>query len=287
MRVTGTPWFWLFIGPCVVSLIVVVFVPTVIGLFYSFTNWDGINDMKFVGLTNFQKLTTDSMFWERFVFTAKFAVASVIFINGIGLALAMLVTRRFKGRNILRTVFYVPNLIGGLILGYIWNFIFVDIFSAIGQALHIPFLQGWLSNPATGFWGLIIVTVWQMAGYMMVIYVAYLENVPEDLLEAARIDGAQPTQVFYHIILPMIAPAFTINTFLTLSNSFKLFDQNLALTGGAPGNTTQLLALNIYATAFSANRLAYAQAKALVFFVIVGLISLIQVYYSKRMEVEV
>ncbi|MCX7772833.1 MAG: sugar ABC transporter permease [Clostridia bacterium] len=286
-RLEGEPWFWLFLGPCLIALAVVVAVPTVIGLFYSFTTWDGINEMKMTGLENFKGLFKDKLFWQSFGFTGLYAIVAVILINMTGLALAMLVTAKFVGKNALRTTLYIPNLIGGLILGYIWSFIFTDAFSTLGSVLHIKWLQGWLSNTQTGFWGLVILSVWQMAGYMMVIYIAYLENVPEDLLEAARIDGANKSQVFRHIIIPMIAPAFTVNTFLTLSNSFKLFDQNLALTNGAPGNTTQMLALNIYRTAFAENKMAYAQAKALVFFIIVGVISLAQVYFSKKREVEV
>lgn len=287
LKLVGNPWFWLFIGPCLIALCIVVVIPTIIGLFYSFTTWDGINEMQLTGLTNFKDLIKDKLFWQSFGFTARFAAFAVVFINVTGLALAMLVTSKFAGRNALRTTLYVPNLIGGLILGYIWNFIFVDAFAALGELFKIKWLYGWLSTTETGFWGLLILSVWQMAGYMMVIYIAYLENVPEDLLEAARIDGASKSQVFWHIVIPMIIPAFTINTFLTLSNSFKLFDQNLALTNGTPGNTTQMLALNIYRTAFAENKMAYAQAKALVFFLIVGALSLAQVYFSKKKEVEV
>ena len=176
----------------------------------------------------------------------------------------------------------MPNLIGGLILGFIWQFIFVNVFNGLGQALNQTWMMGWLSNEKTGFWGLVILTAWQMAGYVMVIYVAGLQNVPPELNEAARIDGASPLQRIRLITFPMVRPAFTVSLFLTLSNSFKLFDQNLALTNGGPGNATQMLALNIYQTAFSCNKMSLAQAKAVIFFVLVAIIALTQVYLTKK-----
>ena len=181
----------------------------------------------------------------------------------------------------------IPALIiGGLILGFIWQFIFVNVFNAVGQSLGQEWMMGWLSNSTTGFWGMVIIMAWQMAGYVMVIYIAGLQNVPPELNEAAKIDGANAWQRIKLITFPMIRPSFTISLFLTLSNSFKLFDQNLALTNGGPGNATQMLALNIYQTAFSYNKMNLAQAKAVIFFVFVCIITLVQVYMTKKDEVE-
>lgn len=279
-------WYWLFLAPCLISLALVVMVPLIIGIYYSFTNWDGINKLNFVGLINYANLISDKLFWNSLLFTAKFAVVSIIVINIIGLSLALIVTRRIIGKNLLRTLYFMPNLIGGLILGFIWQFIFISVFDSIGEITGIEAFRGWLSNTSTGFWGMIIITAWQMAGYVMVIYIAYLENIPIDLFEAADIDGAGPWQKFRRVIFPLLAPGFTISMFITLSNSFKLFDQNLSLTKGGPGNTTQMVALNIYQTAFSENKMAYGQAKAVVFFIIIAVISLTQVYFNKKREVE-
>ena len=279
-------FFWLFLAPVLIALIMVVVIPLLYGVYYSFTNWDGINTPVFAGITNYIQLLGDEGFRNALWFTTKFAVVSVVLINAIGLGLALLVTQKLKGSNLMRTVFFMPNLIGGLILGFIWQFVFIQGFDAIGQAVGTQALQGWLSTTRTGFWGLVILTAWQMSGYIMIIYIAHLEGIPEDLVEAAQIDGANVFQRFSHIIFPLVAPAFTVSMFLTLSNSFKLYDQNLSLTGGAPYNSTQMVAMNIYNTAFLENKMAYAQSKALIFFIIIAVISLTQVYYNKKREVE-
>lgn len=279
-------FFWLFLAPVLIALIMVVVIPLLYGVYYSFTNWDGINTPVFAGITNYIQLLGDEGFRNALWFTTKFAVVSIVLINAIGLGLALLVTQKLKGSNIMRTVFFMPNLIGGLILGFIWQFVFIQGFDAIGQAVGTEALQGWLSTTRTGFWGLVILTAWQMSGYIMIIYIAHLEGIPEDLVEAAQIDGANVFQRFRHIIFPLVAPAFTVSMFLTLSNSFKLYDQNLSLTGGAPYNSTQMVAMNIYNTAFLENKMAYAQSKALIFFIIIAVISLTQVYYNKKREVE-
>ena len=279
-------FFWLFLAPVLIALIMVVVIPLLYGVYYSFTNWDGINTPVFAGISNYMQLLGDEGFRNALWFTTKFAVVSIVLINAIGLGLALLVTQKLKGSNIMRTVFFMPNLIGGLILGFIWQFVFIQGFDAIGQAVGTEALQGWLSTTRTGFWGLVILTAWQMSGYIMIIYIAHLEGIPEDLVEAAQRDGANVFQRFRHIIFPLVAPAFTVSMFLTLSNSFKLYDQNLSLTGGAPYNSTQMVAMNIYNTAFLENKMAYAQSKALVFFIIIAVISLTQVYYNKKREVE-
>lgn len=278
--------FWLFITPVLLSLTLVVILPVVMGLFYSFTNWNGLDFTSFVGLSHYKRLFGDEQFLRSLWFTIKFSVASIILLNVIGLSLALLVTSKLKSRNILRTVFFMPNLIGGLILGFIWQFIFIRVFASIGELIGVESLQVWLATPGTGFWGLVILTVWQMAGYIMIIYIAYLQGVPKELLESAEIDGATPFQKFRHVIFPLIAPAFTVTMFLTLSNSFKIYDQNLSLTGGGPYNSTQMVAMNIVDTAFSGNQMAYGQSKAIIFFLIVAVISLSQVYYNKKREVD-
>lgn len=280
--------FWGFVFPVLFAFIAVQLIPTIIGLGYSFTDWNGISSkLNFIGFTNYIKVFTgDPEFINAFVFTAKFAVVSVISVNAVGFVLALIVTQGFKGSNFLRAVFFMPNLIGGILLGFTWQFIFTKVFQSLGDLFHVGFLDGWLSTPETGFWGLVIVTTWQLAGYMMIIYIASIQNIPDSLKEAAQIDGAGAWKRLTKITIPLIAPAFTIGLFLSLSNSFKLFDQNLSLTGGNPYKSTQMLALNIYNTAFSYNDLGLAQAKAVVFLIVVAAISLTQLYFSKKREVE-
>ncbi|BCN30610.1 carbohydrate ABC transporter permease [Anaeromicropila herbilytica] len=276
--------FWLFLAPCLIAFSVVELYPMLSGFYYSLTDWDGISATpKFIGLENFKNIfTNEKMFWSCFGFTAAFAICSVILINLVGFALALLVTKKFRGANLLRGVFFMPNLIGGLLLGFAWQFIFTKIF----PATNIPFLQNWLTDKETGFAALLIVMVWQMSGYMMIIYIAALQNIPDNILEAAAIDGAGGFRRLKDITMPMVSQAFTIGIFLILSNSFKLFDQNLALTNGDPNHATEMLALNIYKTAFSANDMGMAQAKAIIFFISVAIISIIQLYFSKKREIE-
>ena len=207
-------------------------------------------------------------------------------MNLIGFLLATLVTQRIKGVNFLRGIFFMPNLIGGILLGFTWQFIFVQVFEAIGKKLGILWLRGWLTDQRTGFLGLLIVVTWQLSGYMMMIYIAQLQNIPEDVLEAAELDNAVGWNRMRYIILPLMMPAFTIGLFLSISNAFKLFDQNLSLTAGGPVNSTQMLALNIYTTAFGENRFGLAQAKAVIFMIVVMAISVIQLSITKRREVE-
>ncbi|MCT4543224.1 MAG: sugar ABC transporter permease [Vallitalea sp.] len=279
--------FYGFIAPCLIAFTITVIIPFLFGIFYSFTNWNGIkNNIDFIGLSNYYEIYNDKGFGNSFKFTILFTIVSVLLINIIGFILAMLVTSKLKFQNALRTIFFMPNLIGGLILGFIWQFIFGKVFNMIGEATGAKFLQGWLSSTETGFWGLVIVMCWQMAGYIMIIYIAALQNIPTELIEASKIDGANLKYRLKHIIFPLIRPGFTVCLFLTLSNSFKLYDQNLSLTNGGPQNSTQMLALNIYNTAFKFNKMGVAQAKAILFFVIIAFISLIQVYFSKKGEVE-
>ncbi|UQF19287.1 sugar ABC transporter permease [Vagococcus lutrae] len=280
-------WFYLFITPVLIGLFSVVILPLIFGIYYSFTNWDGVIISEFVGFQNYLNVFKDKGFTDALWFTTKFSIVAIILINIIGLGLALLVTQKFKGNNLLRTIFFMPNLIGGLILGFIWQFVFTKAFASIGTALGIESLKVWLSTTQTGFWALVIVMCWQMSGYIMVIYISYLQSVDESLIEAASLDGANEWQKFWKIKFPMIMPGFTVSLFMTLSNSFKLYDQNLSLTGGGPYNSTQMVAMNIFNTAFAQNKMGYAQAKAIVFFVIIAVISLTQVYITKKKEVEV
>ncbi|EJN55747.1 carbohydrate ABC transporter permease [Loigolactobacillus coryniformis] len=278
--------FWLFLTPTLVALSLVVIIPVIMGLFYSFTNWDGLAFTEMVGFKNYLSLFQDHDFINAFWFTVKFVITTVILLNAIGLSLALLVTQKLKTSNFLRTIFFMPNMIGGLILGFIWQFIFTQAFTALGNALHLSWLQNWLTNETTGFWGLVIVTVWQMSGYIMIIYIAYLQNIPQEVIEAAEMDGASAWQRFTKITFPMIAPAFTVCMFLTLSNGFKIYDQNLSLTNGGPYKSTQMLALDIVNTAYNAGNFALAEAKSIIFFLIVAAISLLQVYYNRKREVK-
>ncbi|GGC83388.1 ABC transporter permease [Thalassobacillus devorans] len=281
-----SPAFWLFLTPVILALGIVVVIPFIYGLFYSFTDWNGLRATQFIGLEHYINLFQEKEFMNSIWFTIKFAVASVLLLNFFGLALALIVTRNIKTNNLLRTVFFMPNLIGGLILGFIWQFIFISVFGDVGDLLGVEGMKGWLSTTETGFWGLVILTSWQMAGYIMIIYIAYLENIPKELIEAAKIDGASSFQRFKNITFPLVAPAFTISMFLTLSTSFKIYDQNLSLTNGGPFNSTQMVAMEIVRTAFSDNQMSYAQAKAVIFFLIVAVVALTQVYYNKKREVE-
>lgn len=279
--------FWLFLAPILIAYILVQLIPLITGIYYSFTDWNGItSNVTWIGLKNYVTALKDTTFTSSFIFTVKFTILSIIVLNCFGFGLALLVTRKSKLNNFLRTIFFMPNLIGGLILGFIWQFIFIQVFSAIGSATHQHWLLGWLSDSKTGLAGLVIIMAWQMSGYLMVIYISSLENIPPELNEAAEIDGASPWQKIKNITIPLVRPAFTVSIFLTLSNSFKLYDQNLSLTAGGPANSTEMLAMNIYNTAFQFNLMGVAQAKAVIFFLVVGAISLTQVYFSKKGEVE-
>lgn len=279
-------WFYMFSAPVVIALILVVILPFFYGIYYSFTEWNGVSKEIFVGMGNYIKLMQDQEFWSAMWFTVKFSAVTIVLINVIGLGLALLVTNKFKGANLLRTIFFMPNLIGGLILGFIWQFIFINAFSALSEIFNSPGLKTWLSTTETGFWAMVIVMCWQMSGYVMVIYISYLQGVDESLLEASDLDGASDFQKFWFVKFPLIMPGFTVSLFMTLSNAFKLYDQNLSLTNGGPYKSTQMISMNIYNTAFVENKMGYAQGKAVIFFLCVAIISLTQVYVTKRKEVE-
>ena len=275
-------WFRVFVLPTMAAFCVGFIWPFVQGIYLSFCQFITVDNAKWVGVSNYIKALTDKTFGDSFVFTVGFAVVSTLLINGIAFAIALALTKEMKGTNAFRTVFFMPNLIGGIVLGYIWQILINCVLSNLAQPLLAL-------NSTAGFWGIIILMCWQQIGYMMIIYVAGLQNVPPDLLEAAAIDGANAIQTLIKVKLPMLMSSFTICLFLTITNSFKLFDQNLALTAGEPAHSTEMLALNIYNTFYSragAQWKGIGQAKAVVFFILVVTISLSQLYATRSKEVQ-
>ncbi len=270
-----------FLLPLTLAFLLFFVLPFAGGLLLSFTKFTTVENAQFVGIENYIKaFGEDSGFINALWFTVKFTVVSVVTVNVLAFLVALLLTRPLKGVNFFRTVFFMPNLIGGIVLGYIWNVIINGVLSYFG--VDITFSANY------GFWGLVILMNWQMIGYMMIIYIAGLQSVDRGLIEAAHIDGASHARTLFHVTIPSLMPSITICTFLTLTNSFKLFDQNLALTGGAPANQTNMLALDIYDTFYG--RIGWqgvGQAKAVVFFVIVALIALLQLYLTRSREVEI
>ena len=271
-------WGAVFILPTLIAFAISFLVPFVMGIYLSFTDFTTVTNATFVGADNYIKAFTDnSDFLNALWFTVKFTVVSVISINLIAFLLAYLLTGKIKGTNAFRTVFFMPNLIGGIVLGYIWQLIINGILGSFGLDITV--------DASYGFWGLVVLMNWQMVGYMMIIYIAALQNVPPEMHEVAAIDGANRRQSLRHVILPLVMPAITICTFLTLTNAFKVFDQNYALTGGAPGKETSMLALDIFRTFYgSIGREGVGQAKAVIFFLIVALIALLQMKLSSRFE---
>ena len=278
-----------FVGPALLFFFVIQIIPFLMGVYYSFTSWNGVSSVvEWVGFENYKRiLTNDTTFFNSFLFTTKFMLAAVIISNGIGFGLALLLNTALKTRNLLRTVFFIPNVIGGLLLGFIWQFIFVRGFAAVGDLTNWSFFQlPWLGDETTAFWGIVIVFAWQISGYMMVIYIAALQGVDNTLIEAAKIDGASSLTVITKIIIPLILPAFTICFFLTISMAFKIFDLNISLTGGGPFNSTQSVAINIYQEAFQNNRYGLGTAKSIIFFLVVAVFTMVQVMITKKREVE-
>jgi raffinose/stachyose/melibiose transport system permease protein len=292
--IKGKRWSeWLqqaiFVGPGLIFFILIVLVPFGMGFYYTFTEWDGVsNNPTWTGMTNLKRIfMEDERFWSSFWFTVKFTITSVIVANILAFFMAMLLSRGLKTKNILRTLLFLPNVIGGLLLGYIWQFIFVRGFGTIGEFSGIGLFDlPWLGTPNTAFWGIVMVFVWQTTGYIMIIYIAAIVSVPKDLIEAGKIDGASRGQMLRSIIIPMIMPAITICLFLTTSNAFKLFDLNLSLTSGGPGYASESLALNIYREALTNGRFGLGTAKAMIFFFGVALITVTQVMITKKKEVE-
>ncbi|MBQ7288833.1 MAG: sugar ABC transporter permease [Clostridia bacterium] len=278
MQKSYNRYFFLFVLPTLLAFAVMFVLPFCMGLFLSFTKFTTVNNWEWVGFANYiDAFRFDSGFGSALLFTVKFTAVSVVSVNVFAFLLALALTRSLRGSDVFRTVFFMPNLIGGIVLGYIWNLIINGILGFYG--LDITY------DASYGFWGLVALMNWQLIGYMMVIYIAGLQNVPSELLEAAAIDGASPFQRLRYILLPVLSPSIAICTFLTLTNSFKLFDQNLALTAGAPANETSMLALDIYQTFYG--RIGWqgvGQAKAVLFFLIVALISFAQLKLTSGKE---
>ncbi|MCI7084810.1 MAG: sugar ABC transporter permease [bacterium] len=281
-------YFLIFVLPTLAAFIMAFVWPFFQGIYLSFCKFVTISKAEFVGFDNYIAAFQDETFMSAFWFTVAFVIVTVVFINVIAFAIGYVLTMGIRGSNIFRTTFFMPNLIGGIVLGYIWQLIFNGVLLTYGKTI--------VSDATFGFWGLVILVCWQQIGYMMIIYIAGFQGIPADLYEAARIDGASKPQLLKNITIPMMAPSITICSFLTLTNSFKLFDQNLALTNGLPGvvqasgttvYTTQMLALNIYNTFYqNANTRGVGQAKAVIFFVIVVAIALLQLYFTRKREVQ-
>ena len=273
-------YFPVFVLPTLLAFTIGFIVPFIMGVYLSFCKFTTVTDAKFVGLQNYVKIfTKDGTFGHALWYTTAFTVVSVVLINVIGFAVALLLTKKIKGTNIFRTVFFMPNLIGGIILGYVWQLLLNGLLLQINKTLTY--------SSVYGFWGLVILMCWQQIGYMMIIYIAGIQNIPGELIEAAQIDGANKGQLLKHVIIPMVMPSITICTFLTLTNSFKLFDQNLALTNGEPSNMSEMLALNIYNTFYGRTGWeGVGQAKAVIFFILVGAIAMIQNRLTRSKEVQ-
>ena len=278
---------WLFLLPTFAAFCIGFIWPFVQGIYLSFCKFATVNDAEWIGLGNYVKVFSDAGFANAFKNTAAFAIVTIVLINVLAFAIAYALTQKMRGSNLFRTIFFMPNLIGGVVLGYIWSMIFDGILKQYSTYLT--------ADPAYGFWGLVILVSWQQIGYMMIIYIAGLQAVPEDMLEAAKIDGASGSQTLFRVIIPNVMPSITTCTFLTLTNGFKLFDQNLALTGGMPSvmmegakvNMTELLALNIYSTYnISKNYHGVAQAKAVIFFLLVAVLAITQQYATRSKEVQ-
>ena len=273
-------YFPVFVLPTLLAFTIGFIVPFIMGVYLSFCKFTTVTDAKFVGLQNYVKIfTEDGTFGHALWYTTAFTVVSVVLINVIGFAVALLLTKKIKGTNIFRTVFFMPNLIGGIILGYVWQLLLNGLLLQINKTLTY--------SSVYGFWGLVILMCWQQIGYMMIIYIAGIQNIPGELIEAAQIDGANKGQLLKHVIIPMVMPSITVCTFLTLTNSFKLFDQNLALTNGEPSNMSEMLALNIYNTFYGRTGWeGVGQAKAVIFFILVGAIAMIQNRLTRSKEVQ-
>lgn len=280
--------FIVFAGPACFAFFAVVIIPFFYGLYLTFTGWDGISNAKpFVGVSNYIAVFKDTSFWVSLGLTLKYVLFSVVLINIFSFGLALLVTSKIKGKNFFRAGFFTPNLIGGIVLGYIWQFAFNRALTFIGDATGFSlFEKAWLSDPSKAFWALVLVTVWQHSGYMMLIYISGLMGVSQDILEAAKIDGCTENQTIKHIVLPLMTSSFTICLFLSITRCFMIYDVNLSLTEGGPYGSTILSAMYVYQKAFSSKQYGIGQAEALILFLVIAAIAVTQAYLGKRKEVE-
>ena len=285
---SNTRGFLLFAGPATFAFASIIVVSFVAGILLTFTDWNGLSDkVSFVGLDNYAAAVADPTFWDSLWLTVRYVILVVVLSNAAAFLFAYALSSRLPLQNLLRAGFFTPNLIGGIVLGFIWYFIFTQGLVAVGTALGIDFLSSsWLASDTMAFWALVIVSVWQISGFLMVIYIAGLTTLPRDVLEAAAIDGAGRWQQLRMVVLPLMRPSFTICVFLTLGRAFMTYDMNLALTNGGPYGSTVLVAMHVYRTAFISEQFGVGQAQALVLFLIVAVISLIQVSISRRGEVQ-
>ena len=270
-----------FTFPLMFIFFVIVVIPFIIGIGYSFVEWDGFakHDAVFVGLQNYIDILADKRFLSAALRTTVFTIISVLGVNIFGLVFALIVTTKLKVRNLARTMLFVPYLIGGLILGYIWKSVFSEFFLSIGMG-------NWLTDSTKSILAMIIVTIWQLAGYVMIVYITGIMAISDDVIEAAQVDGASYLQTLFKVKFPLLMPSFTICLFLALSNCFKIYDVNISLTGAGPNNQSEMFSLNIYNEIFSLSNFGYGQAKAIIFFIIIAVITLIQVSVTKKREVE-
>ncbi len=280
--------FCIFALPGMFCFFAVVIVPFLYGVYLTFTDWNGVaRDKNFIGFTNFISVVQDKLFWSSLLLTFKYVIVVVILVNVIAFAIAYLLTRGIKGQNFFRAGFFTPNLIGGIVLGYIWQFVFSRVFVNIGESTGWNLFEiSWLSDPSKAFAALVMVSVWQLSGYMILIYVAGFMGLSEDVMEAASIDGATGWAKLKNIIMPLMMSSITICLFLTLSRAFMVYDVNLSLTSGGPYGTTEMAAMHVYEKAFTSRQFGVGQAEALILFIVVACISGLQVYLTKKQEVE-
>ena len=277
--------FCMFALPGLFCFLAVVILPFLYGVYLTLTDWNGVSNVKnFVGLKNFAGVVKDTQFWMSLLLTFKYVIAVVVFVNVLAFAIAYLLTRGIKGQNFFRAGFFTPNLIGGIVLGYIWQFVFSRVFVNIGESTGWKLFE--VSEPNKAFAALVLVSVWQLSGYMILIYVAGFMGLSEDVMEAASIDGASGFAKLKNIIMPLMMSSITICLFLTLSRAFMVYDVNLSLTAGAPYGTTEMAAMHVYEKAFTSRQFGVGQAEALILFIIVACISGLQVYMTKKREVE-
>ena len=280
--------FCMFALPGMFCFFAVVIIPFLYGVYLTFTDWNGVsNEKNFIWFENFKGVISDKEFWTSLLLTFKYVIVVVVLVNVIAFAIAYLLTRGIKGQNFFRAGFFTPNLIGGIVLGYIWQFVFSRVFVNIGESTGWSLFEvSWLSEPNKAFAALVLVSVWQLSGYMILIYVAGFMGLSEDVMEAASIDGASGWVKMKNIILPLMMSSVTICLFLTLSRAFMVYDVNLSLTSGGPYGTTQMAAMHVYEKAFTSRQFGIGQAEALILFIVVACISGIQVYLTKKQEVE-
>ena len=280
--------FCMFALPGMFCFFAVVIVPFLYGVYLTLTDWNGVSKVKnFIGLANFAGVLKDAQFWSSLALTFKYVIAVVVLVNVLAFAIAYLLTRGIKGQNFFRAGFFTPNLIGGIVLGYIWQFVFSRVFVNIGESTGWFFFEAsWLSDPNKAFLALVVVSVWQLSGYMILIYVAGFMGLSKDVMEAANIDGASGWVKLKNIIMPLMMSSITICLFLTLSRAFMVYDVNLSLTAGAPYGTTEMAAMHVYEKAFTSRQFGVGQAEAFILFIIVACISGLQVYFTKKKEVE-